>query len=110
MYATLDRTFTALGDPARRSIVRHLAGGPATVRALAEPFDISRPAVSKHLRVLSDAGIVEHTRSGREHWYSLTPNAFDEAEEWLDEIGDIWQDALGSLKRLAEEETHGSRQ
>lgn len=74
------------------------------MRSLAEPFDISRPAVSKHLRVLSDAGIVEHERTGREHWYSLRAEAFTEAEEWMQEIGATWQTALTSLKRLVEEE------
>ena len=96
----------ALGDPARRAIVSRLAHGPATVHRLAEPFDISRPAISKHLRVLSDAGIVEHRREGREHWYSLSRGAFDEVEEWIDEVGATWTEALQSLKRLVEEETH----
>lgn len=110
MQATLDRTFTALGDPARRSIVQQLATGPCTVRRLAEPFDISRPAISKHLRVLSDAGIVRHDKDGRENWYSLNNGAFDEAETWLDEIADTWTEALSSLKRLAEEAEHDNRQ
>jgi DNA-binding transcriptional ArsR family regulator len=107
---TLERTFAALGDPARRAIVDTLAHGPRTVHDLAHPFDISRPAISKHLRVLAAAGIVEHARRGREHWYALTPHALDEAGTWLDEITDTWRTALETLKRLAEEETHGNDQ
>ena len=107
MQTTLDRTFTALGDPARRAIVRRLAAAPATVSTLAEPFDISRPAVSRHLRVLSEAGIVKNEKSGRERWYSLNPEAFDEAEGWLEEIGETWSEALGALKTLVEEEANG---
>ncbi len=82
-----------------------LASGPATVHRLAEPFDISRPAISKHLKVLSDAGIVEHRREGREHWYSLSPGAFDEAEKWMDEVASTWTEALHTLKQLVEEES-----
>ncbi len=107
MQTTLDRTFTALGDPVRRRIVQRLANAPATVSALAEPFDITRPAISRHLRVLSDAGIVTNKKSGRERRYSLNPNAFDEAEGWLEEVGETWREALGALKKLVEEEANG---
>lgn len=102
--------FAALSDPARLAIVRRLSTGPSTVRHIAEPFPISRPAISRHLKVLSDAGVVDHTRSGRDHWYELTPEALTEAQRWLDDIADTWTAALGSLKRLAEEESHGSHQ
>lgn len=80
------------------------------MRHLAEPFDISRPAISKHLKVLSEAGIVEHRRTGRDHWYALAAGAFDDAEAWIDEISETWKEALGSLKRLIEEESHGKRE
>ena len=106
--ATLDRKFAALGDPARRSIVTNLASGPATVRTIAEPFSMSRPAISKHLRVLKEAGIVEVRPEGRQNWYSLTDEAFTEADAWLDEVQDMWAAALGSLKQLVEEANHGN--
>jgi DNA-binding transcriptional ArsR family regulator len=105
---TLDRTFAALGDPARRSIVVSLARGPATVRDIAAPFDMSRPAVSKHLRVLKDAGVVTSKASGRENWYSLADGAFEDADGWISEVHTMWADALGSLKRFAEEAQDGS--
>jgi DNA-binding transcriptional ArsR family regulator len=105
---TLDRTFAALGDPARRSIVLSLASGSATVRDIAAPFDMSRPAISKHLRVLKDAGIVTSETSGRENWYSLADEAFENADEWMSEVHTMWADALGSLKRFVEEAQDGS--
>ncbi len=108
--ATLDRTFAALGDPARRSIVLSLADGPATVREIAAPFDMSRPAISKHLRVLKEAGIVTSKASGRENWYSLSDGAFKNAEGWMTEVHTMWADALGSLKRIVEEAQDGSSQ
>ena len=106
--ATLDRTFAALGDPARRSIVVSLAGGSATVREIAAPFDMSRPAISRHLRVLKEAGIVTSEASGRENWYSLADGAFEGTEDWISEVHTLWADALGSLKRLVEEAQDGS--
>jgi DNA-binding transcriptional ArsR family regulator len=106
--ALIDRKFAALGDPARRSIVTGLAAGPATVRTIAEPFAMSRPAISKHLRVLKEAGIVEVRPEGRQNWYSLTDDAFTEADAWLDEVQDMWATALGSLKQLVEEANHGN--
>ncbi len=106
----LDRTFSALGDPVRRSIVRDLIRRPATVREISHPYDISRPAVSKHLRVLRDAGIVECERVGRQNWYSVRDGAFDEATEWLDEVQAMWGAALTALKSYVEEETHGDDQ
>jgi len=110
IVSPIERTFAALGDPARRVIVDRLAAGPLTVHDLADPFEISRPAISRHLRVLSDADIVEHTRAGREHWYTLKPEALTEAEAWLDGVTDTWRTALTSLKHIAEEDIDGNRQ
>ena len=104
----LDRTFSALGDPARRSIVQSLVGGAATVREIAAPFEMSRPAISKHLKVLKEAGIVSSQTSGRENWYSLTEDAFAGAEDWISEVHSMWADALGSLKRIIEEAPNGN--
>lgn len=106
--ATLDRKFAALGDPARRSIVATLASGPATVGTIAEPFSMSRPAISKHLRVLKEAGIVELRSEGRQNWYSLTDDAFEEADAWIEEVQNMWAAALGSLKQLVEEANNGN--
>ena len=105
---SIDRTFAALGDPARRSIVLSLASGPATVRNIAEPFDMTRPAISKHLRVLKDAGIVTSETSGRQNWYSLADGALEDAEGWISEVHTMWADALGSLKQFVEEAHNGN--
>jgi DNA-binding transcriptional ArsR family regulator len=103
----LDRKFAALGDPARRSIVVTLSEGPATVRDIAAPFSMSRPAISKHLRVLKEAGIVESKPDGRQNWYSLTEDAFDATDAWVDEVQTMWATALGALKKLVEEANNG---
>ncbi|MCZ7531905.1 MAG: metalloregulator ArsR/SmtB family transcription factor [Acidimicrobiia bacterium] len=106
---SLDRTFAALGDPARRSIVHTLSLGPATVKELSAPFAMSRPAVSKHLRVLKDAGIVTSDARGRQNWYSLREGGLADADAWLDEVQSMWATALGSLKQFVEEanDVHG---
>ena len=103
----LDRTFAALADPSRISIVHSLAHGAATVRDIAEPFDMSRPAISKHLKILKDAGIVISRASGRENWYSLADGALEDAEDWISKVHEMWADALGSLKRTVEESQDG---
>lgn len=78
------------------------------MREIAAPFDMSRPAISKHLRVLKEAGIITSEASGRENWYSLTDAAFESAEDWMSEVHTMWADALGSLKRFVEEAQDGS--
>ncbi|KAA3641839.1 MAG: transcriptional regulator, partial [Armatimonadetes bacterium] len=74
-----------------------------TVKELAAPFAMSRPAVSKHLRVLKDAGIVTSDARGRQNWYSLRDGALADADAWLDEVQRMWATALGSLKQFVEE-------
>lgn len=78
------------------------------MREIAAPFEMSRPAISKHLRVLKEAGIVSSEASGRENWYSLADAAFENAEDWMSEVHTMWADALGSLKRFVEEAQDGS--
>lgn len=99
----LNDTFSALSDPARRDLVRRLARGPKTAGMLAEPFDISRPAISRHLRVLREAGLVSVQQKGRERWYSLNPQGLSRAETWLEEVQDLWAGALQSLKEYVED-------
>lgn len=95
----LDRTFFALSDPSRRELLQRLAGGPQTVNALAEPFEISRPAVSRHLRVLRESGLVTVRQEGREHWHSLDVEMLEEANVWFQQF---WRTALRSLKAHVE--------
>jgi DNA-binding transcriptional ArsR family regulator len=93
----LDSTFAALADPTRRSILARLAGGEASVTELAEPFDMTLPAVSKHLKVLERAGLI--TRGRRAQWRPcrLEPARLKEASDWLEEYRRLWEKRLDRL-------------
>ncbi|WP_105567698.1 ArsR/SmtB family transcription factor [Microbacterium halophytorum] len=93
----LSRVFQALGDPTRRGILERLSSGEATVGELAEPFEISAPAISQHLRVLEGAGLIE--RSTRAQWRvcSIHPEAFDEATAWIETNRALWQSQFDRL-------------
>jgi DNA-binding transcriptional ArsR family regulator len=93
----LDRLFRALGDRTRRSMLRRLARGPALVGELAEPFDMTLPAASKHLRVLERAGLVRRRIDGRNHRCSLDRRHLAEARRWLDHYQHFWDENLDSL-------------
>jgi DNA-binding transcriptional ArsR family regulator len=80
----LDRTFQALADPTRRAILVRLARGPATVGELAEPFAMSLPAISRHLRVLVEAALILNDRAGKHRRCRLRPEALGGARDWLD--------------------------
>src|SRR5690606_15815509 len=80
----LDRAFLALADPVRRAIVAKLSRGPATVNELAEPFDISKQAVSKHIQVLEQAGLVSRTRDAQRRPAHLVPEALEHLTAWID--------------------------
>jgi DNA-binding transcriptional ArsR family regulator len=94
----LDHTFGALADPTRRAILVRLARGEATVGELAAPFDISLPAVSRHLKVLERAALISNERTGKQRRCRLRPEALTVAQEWLDFNRRFWS---GSLDRLA---------
>lgn len=99
----IDQTIQALSDPARRELIITLSQGPQTAGALAAPHAISRPAISRHLRVLRDAGLVTVQVQGREHWYYLQPEPMNELQQWLAEVSAVWQQGLQALKELVEE-------
>ena len=99
--AELDDLFGALADPTRREILTTLQQGEAPVHELATHFAMSRPAVSKHLAVLRDAGLVHEHKRGRENLYVLQRDALEEARAWL---ALFWRGKLGALKALAEAE------
>ena len=82
----LDRTFAALADPTRRAILARLAQGEATVMELAEPFEMSQPAVSRHLRVLQDAGLVVQRVEGTKRPCRLAPAGIRQIEHWLADL------------------------
>jgi DNA-binding transcriptional ArsR family regulator len=94
---TLDQTFGALADPTRRAILVRLANGEATVGELAKPFDISLPAISRHLKVLEDAKLITNERVGKHRHCRLKPEALADASNWLEFHRRFW---IGSLERL----------
>ena len=100
----LDRTFGALADPTRRRILEHLADGDRCVTDLARPYRMSLPAVSKHLRVLENAGLVRRRRDGRLHRLRLEAKPMQQAQAWIEEYRKFWEasfDRLGEyLKQL----------
>jgi DNA-binding transcriptional ArsR family regulator len=95
----LNRTFAALADPTRRRILAHLARGDQCVTRLAKPHAMSLPAVSKHLRVLENAGLLRRRRFGRLHEMQLDAKPLRQAAQWVEEYRKFWQ---GSLDRLAQ--------
>ncbi len=100
----LDLAFGALADPTRRAILARLAKGQATVGELARPFDVSRPAISKHLRVLERAGLVRRVRDGRLSRCELDAEPMREAAEWVERYRGFWEQQLDSLSRYLEQE------
>lgn len=98
----LDRTFGALADDTRRAILARLARGDTTVGELAEPFRMSRPAISKHLRVLERAGLVRRTREGRVNRCRLDAGAMREAAEWVERYREFWTGQLDALANYLE--------
>jgi DNA-binding transcriptional ArsR family regulator len=99
----LDLTFGALSDPTRRSILSRLAEGSSTVGELAAPFAMSRPAISKHLRVLEQAGLVSTTRDGRVSRCSLDARPMRTAADWVSFYRVFWEQQLDALARWFEE-------
>ena len=102
MEATLDAVFFALSDGTRRGLLARLRGIEQTAGALARGFHVTRPAVSRHLRILREAELVEEHRRGRERVYTLAPARLAAATEWLDEYRVFWTARLRDLKDLIE--------
>jgi DNA-binding transcriptional ArsR family regulator len=99
----LDQTFAALADPTRRAILARLAEGAATVGELSRPFDISAPAISRHLRVLENASLIESRREGQHRRCRLHPEALKSATEWLDFYRRFWSGTLDKLDKHLKE-------
>jgi DNA-binding transcriptional ArsR family regulator len=93
----LTTTFSALADPTRRAILGRLAAGEASVTELAEPFAMSLPAVSRHLKVLQRAGLIARGRNAQWRPCRLAPEPLKEASEWLDAYRRFWKESLDNL-------------
>jgi DNA-binding transcriptional ArsR family regulator len=87
----LDATFFALADPTRRAILARLASGEATVNELVEPFDVSQPAISRHLKVLEDAGLIARSRDAQRRPCRLEPQAMTAATAWIEKCRAAWE-------------------
>ena len=101
----LNLLFSALSHPTRRAILERLAAGEATVGDLARPFRMSLPAISKHLRVLEKAGLMERRIEGRVHRCSLRPRPLKDAVDWLAEYRGFWEEKLDALADYLDEES-----
>lgn len=102
----LDVVFGALADGTRRRILERLTHGQSLVTEVAEPFDMSLPAVSKHLRVLENAGLLTRQRRGREHLLSLEAKPMIEAIRWMERYRKFWDSSLDALAEYLENETN----
>ncbi len=104
MLATsLDATFAALADPTRRAILARLADGEASVLELAEPFAMSQPAISKHLKVLERAGLISRSRDAQRRPCRIEAQPLAEATVWLEEYRRFWEGRVGRLNDLLHE-------
>ncbi|WCL49122.1 ArsR/SmtB family transcription factor [Leptospira sp. GIMC2001] len=95
--SVLNATFSALADPTRRKILMHLVSGEATVLELAEPFEMSIPGISKHLKVLEKAGLIERGRSAQYRPCKLRLEPLQKADNWMDQYRNMWEDRLDQL-------------
>jgi len=99
----LSATFAALADPTRRAILARLATGEASVTELAEPFEMSMPAVSKHLKVLERAGLITRAREAQWRPCRLEPAPLQQVEDWIERHRRIWEERLDRLDDLLRE-------
>ena len=107
--AALDATFAALADPTRRAILARLATGEASVNELAAPFDMSQPAISKHLKVLERAGLVSIGRDAQRRPRRLEAKPLGDASEWLEPYRDRWEARFQKLDQLLAELQPGKK-
>lgn len=103
---TLDAVFGALSDPTRRSILSQLAAGGKTVTELAKPFEMSLPAITKHLNVLEKAGLIKRGRESRWRPCTLEPAPLKIAASWLDDYRRLWESRLDRLEEYLEQLQH----
>jgi DNA-binding transcriptional ArsR family regulator len=99
----LDLAFAALADPTRRAILRQLASGESSVTTIAAQFPISQPAISRHLRLLEEAGLIETDQRGQQRPRRLRPDGLSQAQSFLDEMASYWPDRLDRLSAFLDE-------
>ncbi len=103
-------TFTALADPTRRQIIESLAAGESSFGDLADKFEMSRPAVSQHLKVLREAGMVTSRADAQRRIYRLNDHSLDEVDAWLGKVREFWSQRLDRLEQLLGDANTGEQQ
>jgi len=99
----LDLAFGALAHPIRRGILARLSTGEASISELAKPFKVSAPAITKHMKILEEAGLLSRKKRGREHRCKLEAERMAEAERWIERQRSLWNDRLDALERYLKE-------
>ncbi|MGG6895483.1 MULTISPECIES: ArsR/SmtB family transcription factor [Rhizobium] len=102
MQQNLDAIFSALSDPTRRAIVARLSQGAATVAELADPFDLAQPTISKHLKVLEEAGLIATRRQAQSRPRELCPIALKGIADWLEDYSHFWRESFDRLDAYIE--------
>lgn len=92
--------FQAIADPTRREIISLVASKPRNLNSIAENFDISRPAISQHIKILVECGLIDITQNGRERYCEIKMDKLDEVSEWVEKYKKIWERRLDSLERF----------
>ena len=106
---SLTKTFTALSDPTRRAILAKLAKGDATVKDLAKPFNISAPAITKHLKVLENAGLISRSKDAQWRPCKIEPEALKDVSDWVSEYTKIWEERFDRLDEYLKTMTKKSK-
>jgi len=101
----LNAVFAALADPTRRAIIARLAEGPSSVGELAQPFDMSWPAVTKHLKVLERSGLIAREKDGRVHRCRFEPGPLEGARDWMEQTRAFWEERFDQLARYLESQS-----
>lgn len=95
--------FQAIADPVRREIIEILSEEPLNLNAIAEKFDISRPAISRHIKILNECGLVAIEQQGRERFCIIKPNTLSEIANWIDPFRELWEERLDSFEVYLEQ-------
>ena len=108
MEDRLSVSLSALADPTRRAILARLALGEASVTELARPFELSQPAISRHLKVLETAGLIETRPSAQARLRRLKPGALDDVAVWIERLRNMWGESFDRLDAYLQSETKGN--
>ena len=106
----LDRIYFALSDSTRRGILAQLANGTTTIGELSRPYNISAPAISKHMRILENARLINRRKSGRQHHCSLSTEGLKTAEEWINFHRNFWESRFDALEELLRKQNSNNQE